>query len=227
MLDRSSLAALDYALLHRPAAVAGLVVSFRDGVHACEARRHPYGFVVVSLGSLDHAGGRLAYRLHLWPEGFRLPGSADLMVHDHVYDIVSHVLAGALVQHEYVEDEHGAPFASYRGLYDGPHSVLERLPGVVRVRESAVERIEAGRTYVLPAGALHMVMVDSAIFTATVLRTRYDKGRTDPLILAPLNAPASYRFDRDLIPDAVSATAVEELFRRLRWKETAFDGSVD
>ena len=75
--------------------------------------------------------------------------------------------------------------------------------------------MEAGRTYALPAGALHMVVVDSAAFTATVLRTRYDEGRTDPLILAPLDAPANYRFDRDLLANAESATAVEELFRRL------------
>lgn len=216
MLDQSSLAALDDAILHRPAAVAKLVVGFRDGVLACEARRHPYGFVVVSLGSMEHSRGRLAYRLHLWPEGFQLPGSAGLMVHDHVYDIMSHVLAGALVQHEYVEDERGVPLASYRGLYDGPHSVLERLPKVVRVLESAVERMEPGRTYALPAGALHMVVVDNAIFTATVLRTRYDEGRANPLILAPLDAPVSYRFDRDVLPDAASATALEELFRRLR-----------
>jgi len=216
MLDKSSLAALDAALLHQPTTVAGLLVDRQDQVLACEARRHPYGFVVVSLGSLDQGTGRLVYRLHIWPQGFELPGSADLMVHDHVYDIVSHILVGALVQHEYEEDDRGTPFASYKGLYDGPHSILERLPGIIRIREFAVERKEAGQTYTLPAGALHMVMVDSTVFTATVLRTRYDEGRIDPLILAPFDAPARYRFDRDLIPDAESEAAVGDLLRRLQ-----------
>ena len=215
MLDQPSLAALDDALLYRTADVAELVVNLREDVLACEARRHPYGFIVVSLGSVDHPDGRLVYRLHLWPEGFRLPGSADLMVHDHIYDIVSHVLAGSIVQHEYAEDDGGTPFASYRGLYDGPHSVLERRPSAVHIRETAVERMETGRTYALSAGALHMVVVDSTVFTATILRTRYDEGRVDPLILAPLDAPASYRFDRDLLAVGDTMVAVNELFRRL------------
>ncbi|SFK37454.1 hypothetical protein SAMN03159338_4070 [Sphingomonas sp. NFR04] len=205
---------MDRAFRNDPRIIRDLVIALQDKIQACEARQHPYGFTVVTLGIIP-GRHRIVYRLHIWPIGFALPGSEDLMIHDHVYDIQSHILAGQIVQHEYVESALGAEFASYRGLYDGPHSVLERKPGAVRVFETAVSTFVTGHTYALPAGALHMAKVDPSVFTATILRTDYREREGDPVILAPIDAPPSFRFERDLVGDDAIAATISALFREL------------
>jgi len=214
MLEANTLIELDRAFRDDPGKLRDLVIALQYQIQACVVRYHPYGFTVVTLGTVP-GRRRIVYRLHIWPTGFALPGSAELMIHDHVYDIQSHILIGQVVQHEYVESELGAEFASYRGLYDGPHSVLERKPGTVRVVETAVSTFDAGHTYTLPAGALHMADVDPSNLTATILRTEYREKEDDPVILAPIDAPPSYRFERDLVADDVGVTTISALFREL------------
>lgn len=214
MLDARTLIELDRAFRDDPGKLRDFVIASHDQIQTCEARQHPYGFTVVTLGTMP-GRRRVVYRLHIWPTGFALPGSAELMIHDHVYDIQSHILTGQIVQHEYVESELGAEFASYRGLYDGPHSVLKRKPGTVRVVETAVSTFETGHTYTLPAGALHTAKVDPSNLTSTILRTEYREGEDDPVILAPIDAPPSYRFERDLVADDDVATTISALFREL------------
>lgn len=214
MLEANTLVKLDRTFRNDPGKLRELVKAFQDEIQACEARQHPYGFTVVTLGTV-RGRRRVVYRLHIWPTGFALPGSAELMIHDHVYDIQSHILVGQMVQHEYVESELGAEFASYRGLYDGPHSVLERKSDTVRVVETMVSKFVTGHTYSLPAGALHMAKVDPHIFTATILRTEYREDEGDPVILAPIDAPPTYRFERDLVADDVVAITISMLFQEL------------
>ncbi|WP_332798144.1 hypothetical protein [Sphingomonas sp. PB2P12] len=213
MLDPSAIARLDDALLRQPQSVKTVIADLKPAIMACDARSHPYGFVVVTLGT-GGDGGRVRYRLHIWRKGFSNDRSADLMIHDHVYDLASHVLVGGFLHDEYVESAAtGTEYACYRGLYDGPHSELKRTDRTMRASLARSSNVAAGDTYHLAARKLHVVTVDPDVFTATVLRTEYGPDLADPVILAPMDADNYYRFDRHLVASADANRSIDELFQ--------------
>lgn len=169
---------------------------------------HPTGFVVLKL--LDDVDGAL--RLHLWPAGARERGEPCWPVHDHVWDLRSHVLCGQIESHAYVvSDDDAGEAALYAVDYGaGRSSCMRRSERRVSVRGLAPRRIGAGERYEVPAGAFHASHVDANELAATLVVTR-PTAQPWPWVVGALDAASIVRVERAL----ASHELVSEMLRRL------------
>lgn len=121
-------------------------------------------------------------RIHVWAPELVKPGmehSGD--VHDHRFDLVSHVLVGTVAHEEWFAEpgDHGAwsmlRLTHARAAADtNYHGPTEPLPGRFHVRQNLIV-VPAGHTYTFPAGHFHR----SPVFGLAV--TVVEKHRQQPV----------------------------------------------
>lgn len=127
---------------------------------------HPLGFRVAKISH-----GDTALRLHLWSGiSTEQPG---FEVHDHMFDLTSHVVQGTIVQrgYDFVEDLNG-PQALYDVTYDEGKSVIAKTDKRGRLVLKGAERFNVGTTYELSAGQLHFAERTDSAFAITLALTR-------------------------------------------------------
>lgn len=167
---------------------------------------HPTGFLVLTL--LRSQGGTL--RLHLWPERAREHGTPCWPVHDHVWDLRSHVLCGAVESHRYavVDDPHGDAVLYAVRYGAGRSSHMHRSERRVSVWPDVPRRIAAGERYEVPAGEFHASRVSAGELAATLAITR-TTARAWPWVVGTVDAPAVVPVERAV----ASTTWVRELLQ--------------
>lgn len=160
-----------------------------------EAVWHPTGFLVLTL----LRGEQGALRLHLWPPGARELGRPCWPVHDHVWDLRSHVLFGAVESRVYdvVDDAHGEAVLYAVGYGEGRSSCMRRSARRVRVKEGAPRRIAAGGRYEVAAGEFHASTVAVGDLAATLAATRATE-RPFPWVVGELGAPETIAVERSI-----------------------------
>lgn len=178
-----------------------------------QPRVHPNGFIQLDLTSPaaegwhegkqeGHSGADL--RLHVWnPPGIELPHQDTVNeIHDHVFDMRSTVVRGALIQRLFMfvigrtgEQTHEL----YRAVYDQKSSSrLEPMDiiGKLSLYDEFVTYV--GRTYAQPAFTLH----DSATipeFEGGLVVTMMEKTavyRGTPRVICPVGQAPDNDFDR-------------------------------
>jgi len=142
-------------------------------------------------------------RVHVWDRALLKPGmdvSGD--IHDHRFDLVSHVLVGAVAHEEIIPVSNDAgdwamlklthARAAKENAYHGP---TEPLPGRFGVLRSA-HVIEAGNTYRFPAGRFHRSPVLSN--TAVTVVEKHNQTSASARILHPLETPPVMAFGHEM-----------------------------
>jgi hypothetical protein len=142
-------------------------------------------------------------RLHVWAPELVKPGmdkSGD--IHDHRFDLVSHVLCGAVAHEEIYPDESddGAwsmlqlthARAAKENAYHGPTAPL---PGRFQVRREAFV-IPAGHMYRFPARRFHRSPVLSGVAVTCV--EKHNQSDSPARILYPTSTPPVMAFGHDM-----------------------------
>jgi len=178
----------------RPEVVRSMVRAV--GEDPPEAAWHPTGFLVLELSR--RAGGVL--RLHVWPSAERWHGQPCWPVHDHAWDLGSHVLVGQVGSRRVVvRDEPEGASRLYAVEYVGGHrSRMRRSERRVSVEEMPLECVGAGERYVVPAGVFHASAVEPGQLAATVVVTR-STGRPHPWVVGPSDGPECVRVERPVV----------------------------
>lgn len=142
-------------------------------------------------------------RLHVWAPSLLKPGmdvSGD--IHDHRFDLVSHVLCGQ-VGHEEItpqEDDDGEwamlklthARAAKENAYHGP---TEALPGRFSVRRSSFV-IDQGHTYRFPAARFHRSPILPGVAVTCVEKHR--QSSASARILHPVATPPVMAFGHEM-----------------------------
>ncbi len=173
-------------------------------------RVHPNGFIQLDLEPVPaswHASHQRGHsgasrRLHIWnPPGIELPHQDTYNeVHDHVFDMESEVVRGALWQHLYelVDDPASdAPlFEAYRAVYEkNSDSRLEPTGARGVLREVERFLVPSGETYTQPAFTLHDSVPDQGGCVVTVM-TKSAIHDGDATVVCPADQPPDNDFDR-------------------------------
>lgn len=147
---------------------------------------HPTGFIVVRVLT-DERG---ALRLHLWPTTPREQGQPCWPVHDHIWDLRSHVLCGTVHSHGYdVADDAEGDRTLYAVEYGADdRSRMHRGGQRVRLSARAPERVEAGQRYEVEAGSFHASRVPMGAMAATLVATTLTE-RVHPRVVGPRRGP--------------------------------------
>jgi hypothetical protein len=135
---------------------------------------HPLGFRVARI---NH--GEMALRLHLWKAAVsEQPG---FEVHDHMFDLTSHVVQGAIGQkvYKFADDQNGTK-AIYSVAYEAGKSVIVKTSRRGELVLERAERFYAGTTYRLDAGELHIAerLDDDDAITLALTKTKLDSATT-------------------------------------------------
>lgn len=142
-------------------------------------------------------------RLHVWAPELVKPGmdeSGD--IHDHRFDLVSHVLCGQVAHEEIFpeEDDDGEwamlklthARAAKENAYHGP---TEALPGRFNVRRASLV-IECGWTYHYPAGRFHRSPVLPGVAVTCV--EKHNQSSASARILHPIATPPVMAFGHEM-----------------------------
>lgn len=142
-------------------------------------------------------------RLHVWAPDLVKPGmdvSGD--VHDHRFDLVSHVLCGQVGHEEIIPEESDdgewamLQLTHARAAKDtGYHGPTAPLPGRFHARRSSFV-IEAGNTYRFPAGRFHRSPVLPGVTVTCV--EKHNQSSASARILHPIAIPPVMAFGHEM-----------------------------
>jgi hypothetical protein len=160
-----------------------------------EARKHPLNF--VALKSEDDMGRAL--RLHLWNDAFAF-GQDGFEVHDHVFDIDSFIVQGAVRQtlYEAIYDPSGA-WEAFHVSYASGGSELTATNNCMTLRVLREEIHREGDRYRLDNGILHC-LVPATQTAVTLVLTKPHSGT--PISVGLQGSVPRLRTERSVICDA-------------------------
>jgi len=173
-------------------------------------QRHPLGFFAF----IGTKGADTTLRMHYWPPEAKM-AQFGFEIHDHQYDIDSHVFSGTLVQTTFELIGSGRPtHAVYAVDYDGEKSGLGKTGQHVAVQADKPELFDTGTSYRLPAGTFHLATAASEIGTVTLVlaRNAYAKAR----VLGPLDGPDRVVFDRGTVSNSEALALRRDIVHVLR-----------
>ena len=171
---------------------------------------HPLGFIHVRL--LSPSAGE-SFRLHLWPADYQHNQEQVDKIHDHLFNVTSKVLCGAVTNFRYTfsPDENGE-WRELRVRYGPQVSSLCETGVVGNLQETEAQTFSAQSTYHVPRFALHQTASSSAQDTLTVVytdsavqyepRAMFHRTHPAPSPRAPIPCDKSYWLNRlsKLIP---------------------------
>jgi hypothetical protein len=189
-----------------PGQLRGILASMRTELSSLRGYKHPYGFSV--LQSERDSLARVV-RIHRWNPGAREDTAYD--VHDHIYDLKSHILSGSVAQTQYDLLEGPPTHRLYFATYSNDASVIIASKSQMRAVARPEETFQCGETYSLPAGALHRVQVDPTAATSTLVLAKYRPGLTQPTILGPLNGEERIETCRIPLNEDERAALIEKI----------------
>lgn len=142
-------------------------------------------------------------RLHVWSRELLKPGmdvSGD--IHDHRFDMVSHVLCGDVGHEEvYPEYDEGGEWAMLKLTHaraakdTGYHGPTEEIPGRLKARRSAFI-INAGHTYRFPRARFHRSPILSGVAVTCV--EKHNQSAEPARILYPVAHPPVMAFGHEM-----------------------------
>lgn len=179
---------------------------------ALQGWRHPLGFLHVELTSLVKVPQGCRFRLHIWDN---TNGTIDELgdLHDHVWDLRSWVLHGALIDVTYgpTRSDSGEFWGS-RITYGARNVAGERLRyDLNRIQE---RRIEAGNYYTIPYGTVHSSS-PALVPTVTLLVSFENPAAAleGPLVLSPSSQGGGITAERVQVSADELMESIDEVLR--------------
>lgn len=171
-----------------------LVLFLRDQ-DKISGRVHPLGFNLFNLGKLDDM---INIRLHIWDKAAKIQ-NADLVIHNHPFELKSLVLVGAIQNKTYsiTRLKNKKLGFLYSATYSKKGSLLTRaLEGCsASLKESS--NIKKGQYYSVKVGAFHE-SINIEPFSATLVVTKEVQGKI-PLIYSKNDHNDEIEFTRNSI----------------------------
>jgi hypothetical protein len=188
-------------------------------------RVHPNGFIQLDLGEVEddwhkshkrgHSGA--ATRLHIWnPPGIELPHQGTTNeIHDHVFDMRSTIVRGALEQRLYefvtlddLPDDYEPTHELYQAVYKkSGDSRLQSTGKKGALRLDRFFSVSQGSSYVQPAFTLHDTGTPFGLVVTYMEKTEIHDG--DAHVVCPIDQPPDNSFDR------ASAMSEEDLWQAI------------
>ena len=153
---------------------------------------HPLGFVLFKLGSVEGLG---SLRLHVWPDKDRRPQYPYWSIHNHMWDLNSHILCGAATNEIYDIKQSEGNHQFYRVSYEGNNSILERTGRRLACQLGSSITYGRGEYYVVEGDIYHATKVAAETFTATLVLTTEAK-KAAPTVVGDWNGNSKYIYAR-------------------------------
>lgn len=187
--------------------VTTVLTAIRDGTSNVLAVRHPLGFDCLPV----HRVGSDGICVHVWPERRRPPNLTTSPFHCHSWDLLSHVLYGA-VGNQHIEVTAGATFAMFdvQSMPDGDRIIPTGRR--VNVRAAAPVMYGVGDFYQLPAGEFHASIVNGAEAATVVLGRQ--RSNVHDVTLGALDTPG-HKVERSIYTAEETGRIVTDVLRRV------------
>jgi|GEM_PF-5941673 len=142
-------------------------------------------------------------RLHVWAPELVKPGMSESGdIHDHRFDLVSHVLCGQVAHEEiFPEESDDGKWAMLKLTHaraakdTGYHGPTEPLPGRFHARRASY-LIDEGHTYRFPAGRFHRSPVLAGVAVSCV--EKHHQSPSSARILHPIDLPPVMAFGHEM-----------------------------
>ncbi|HEX6077455.1 MAG TPA: hypothetical protein VFZ32_19630 [Micromonosporaceae bacterium] len=150
-----------------------------EGTRACNAVRHPLGFICFPL----LRDGDYGTCIHYWPTVLDASSRKVTAVHSHSWHLVSHVLAGRLTNHlSTISDLQSSSSELYVVTSNTSEDVIVPTGRRVRVIEECSTTFIANETHEMTAGKFHWTEFPTDTPTVTVVAGRNEVGRSNFLV---------------------------------------------
>lgn len=185
--------------------INALRILARHAIHGIKWRHHGIGVLQGYLPSL----GDVEYRLHIWSPRLIKPGISESgSVHDHRFDMVSHVLAGTVGHEEW----HATPSEDgYYEMFSVTHARAAEatkfhgpiMPTGQRYDARTIKvSIASGYTYEYPSRHFHRSTVPG--FAVTLVEKHKQLDDVQARVLHPREIPPVMAFGHDMEPSLVA-----------------------
>ena len=152
---------------------------------------HPLGFILCKLSE----EGEKKIRLHIWPNNNDRMQKPAWLIHDHLFNLKSWVVAGRIENIEYSVEEGTPNFRVYHARYEEDGSVLYRTDKKVFITEKIRYLVSTGERYSVPSGMFHQSVSVSATTSVTVCET-IDQPSIIPSIAGDISGANKYSYLR-------------------------------
>lgn len=167
---------------------------------------HPLGFILCKLSE----EGERKIRLHIWPNNNDRMQKPAWLIHNHIFDLKSWVIAGKIENTEYSEVEGEPNYRAYNARYEKDNSVLYRTDSLICLTKNNCSLINAGEVYKVPSGILHQSISLSESTSLTVCETT-DQPNLNPIIAGDINGAARYSYSRAKVDERDLQAIVDEI----------------
>lgn len=192
--------------------MAPLDIAMRVIQSNAEWQRHPLGFVFKKKLNSDGS----AYRLHAWGAPWGQPQHPELPVHDHIFDLQSHLLLGHLVYRAFAtcENDPNPTHCEFTVKYSGNESILVRTARMTHVSLLTERSIGPNDSYSVAAGSFHETYLCGDFALSLVVTSPSYKA--SPRVLAPLSiTETQIRYERQWLSSEEVFSLNAEAARRL------------
>jgi hypothetical protein len=155
---------------------------------------HPLGFLMCKLSQEE---GR-NIRLHIWPDNNDKVQEPAWLIHDHLFELKSWVLAGSIENIEYEVVPGKSNYSIYHASYEHNRSILNRTEKTVNIIERNRFVVDAGDVYQVATGVLHQSVSLYSGTAVTVCET-IDKHENQPAIVGDLTGQSRYSYTRSIV----------------------------
>ncbi len=167
---------------------------------------HPLGFILCKLSQ----EGEKKIRLHIWPNNNDRMQNPSWLIHDHIFDLKSWVVAGEILNTEYTVADGKPNYRVYNAKYEKDSSVLYRTDRQIFIDESTRSLVRSGEVYSVLSGVLHQSVSLSETTSLTVCET-IDQPNINPTIAGDINGMARYSYTRSEVDERDLRSIVDKI----------------
>lgn len=171
--------------------------------------RHPLGFIHVDLTPFAQLGSDEQLRLHIWTEESARHTDELGLIHDHVWEGKSFMLAGSLTNRllRATRSPSGRSMLSEVAHMDGEQFV-EVIDKDLALKLIDLKRCDEGNWYFLPRRVIHETRINRYPTATLVLAVKFAAGR--PRVLTEVHPNPGAR-TRPNVPPEVTLSALTEV----------------
>jgi|GEM_PF-2793089 len=171
-------------------------------------RAHPLGFISCSFLK----EGSINARVHIWPADPEHVQNRDILIHNHIFDFESWIIAGSIKNTKLSQSIFGEKYSLYTAEYSGEHSILHKTENQITLIESSVETYRTGDYYSMKSEDFHTSELTEKSTAATILITKnITTTGTSPLIAGPIDGKPTYHYKRS----ELSNNDITELLKKI------------
>ena len=157
---------------------------------------HPLGFILCNL----FEEGERKIRLHIWPNNNDRMQKPAWLIHDHLFNLKSWVIAGKIENTAYLVTKGSPNCRIYNARYEKGSSVLYRTDRKICIAEDVKSLLSAGEQYNVPSGVLHQSVSVSEMTSVTVCET-IDQPNVSPIIAGDIDGADRYSYTRAIVDE--------------------------